>query len=58
MAEPQKYKLTARQKLMLSDYHQRQHATAQTVEPSIGAIDSVESVYRALNGQDELLSGC
>lgn len=54
MAEPQKYKLTARQKLMLSDYHQRQHATAQPVEPSIGAIDSVESVYRALNGQDEI----
>lgn len=54
MAEPQKYKLTARQKRMLSDYHQRQHATAQTVEPSIGAIDSVESIYKALNGQDEI----
>lgn len=54
MAEPQKYKLTARQKHMLSDYHQRQHATAQTVEPSIGAIDSVESIYKALNGQDEI----
>lgn len=54
MAEPQKYKLTARQRRMLSDYHQRQHATAQTVEPSIGAIDSVESIYKALNGQDEI----
>ncbi len=54
MAEPQKYKLTARQKRMLSDYHQRQHATAQTVEPSIGAIDSVESIYKALNGRDEI----
>lgn len=54
MEEPQKYKLTARQKRMLSDYHQRQHATAQTVEPSIGAIDSVESIYKALNGQDEI----
>lgn len=54
MAEPQKYKLTARQKRMLSDYHQRQHATVQTVEPSIGAIDSVESVYKALNGRDEI----
>lgn len=54
MAEPQKYKLAARQKRMLSDYHQRQHATAQTVEPSIGTIDSVESIYKALNGQDEI----
>lgn len=54
MPEPQKYKLTARQKRMLSDYHQRQHATVQTVEPSIGAIDSVESVYKALNGKDEI----
>ena len=54
MAEPQKYKLTARQKRMLSDYHQRQQATVQTVEPSIGAIDSVESIYKALNGQDEI----
>lgn len=54
MAEPQKYKLTARQKRMLSDYHQRQHATAQTVEPSIGEIDSVESIYKALNGLDEI----
>ena len=54
MAEPQKYKLTARQKRMLSNYHQRQHETAQTVEPSIGAIDSVESVYKALNGRDEI----
>lgn len=56
MAEPQKYKLTARQKRMLSDYHQRQHATAQTVESSIGAIDSVESIYKALNGRDEIKS--
>ncbi|NLD92361.1 MAG: DUF2357 domain-containing protein, partial [Fibrobacter sp.] len=39
---------------MLSDYHQRQHATAQTVEPSISAIDSVESIYKALNGRDEI----
>lgn len=54
MPEPQKYKLTARQKRMLSDYHQRQHAAAQTVEPSIGVIDSVESIYKALNGQDEI----
>lgn len=54
MAEPQKYKLTARQKRMLSDYHQRQQATVQTVEPSIGAIDSVESIYKALNGRDEI----
>ena len=54
MPEPQKYKLTARQKRMLPDYHQRQHATARTVEPSIGAIDSVESIYKALNGRDEI----
>jgi len=54
MAEPQKHKLTARQKRMLSDYHQRPQATVQTVEPSIGAIDSVESIYKALNGQDEI----
>jgi len=54
MPEPHKYKLTARQKRMLFDYHQRQHETAQTVEPSISAIDSVESIYKALNGQDEI----
>lgn len=54
MPESQKYKLTARQERMLSDYQQRQHVTAQTVEPSIGAIDSVESVYKALNGRDEI----
>lgn len=54
MAEPQKYKLTARQKRMLSDYHQRQHASAQTVEPSVSAIDSIESIYKALNGRDEI----
>lgn len=54
MPEPQEYKLTARQKRMLSDDQQRQHASAQTVEPSIGAIDSVESIYKALNGRDEV----
>jgi len=54
MPEPQKYKLTAKQKRMLSDYHQRQHAAAQPVEPSISAIDSVESIYKALNGRDEI----
>lgn len=54
MPEPQKYKRTARQERIFSDYHQRQHAIVQTVEPSIGAIDSVESVYRALNGGHEI----
>lgn len=54
MPEPQKYKRTARQERIFSDYHQRQHAIVQTVEPSIGAIDSVESVYKALNGGDEI----
>ncbi|MDD7984716.1 DUF2357 domain-containing protein [Lentisphaera marina] len=54
MAEPQKYKLTAKQKRMLSDYHQCQQATVQTVVPSIGAIDSIESIYKALNGQGEI----
>jgi len=54
MPESQKYKLTARQNRMLPDYQQRQHPTAQTVEPSIDAIDSVESVYKALNGRDEI----
>jgi hypothetical protein len=54
MPEPQKYKLTARQKHMLSDYQQCQHASAQTVEPSIGAIDSIESFYRALSDRDEI----
>ena len=53
MAERQKYKRTARQKRMWSDYHQRQQTTVQTVEPSICAIDSIESVYKALNGRDE-----
>jgi len=54
MPEPQKYKLTARQKRMLSDYQQRQHASAQTVEPSVSAIDSIESIYKALNDRDEI----
>ncbi len=54
MAEPQKYNLTARQKRLLADYHQLQNATAQTVEPSIGAIDSIVSIYKALNGRDEI----
>jgi len=54
MPEPQKYKLAARQKRMLSDYHQRQYAAVQTVEPTIEAIGSVESIYKALNGQDEI----
>jgi cold shock CspA family protein len=54
MPEPQKDKLTAKQKRMWSDYHQSQHAAAQTVKPSIIAIDSVESIYKALNDQDEI----
>lgn len=54
MPEPQKYKLTARQKRMLSDYQQRQHASAQTIEPSASAIDSIESIYKALNDRDEI----
>jgi len=54
MPEPQKYKLAARQKRMLSDYHQRQYAAVQTVEPTIEVISSVESIYKALNGQDEI----
>jgi len=54
MPEPQKYNLTARQKRILSDYHQRQHATAQSVEPSISVIDSIESLYKALNDRDEI----
>lgn len=54
MPEPQKYKLTAKQKRMLSDCHQRQHATDQTVEQSISAIDSIEFFYKALNDQDEI----
>ncbi len=49
MPQPQKYKLTARQKRMLSDY-----AAAQTVETSVNAIDSIESIYKALNDRDEI----
>ncbi len=56
MPEPQKYQLTARQQRMFSDYQQRQHAIVRTVETSINAIDSVESLYKALNGQDEIKS--
>src|SRR5690554_1467027 len=54
MPELQKYKLTAKQKRMFSDYHHRQHAAAQPVEPSINAIDSIESLYKALNDRDEI----
>ena len=54
MSEPHKYELTGRQKRMLSDYHQRQHEATQAVEPTINAIDSVESIYKALNGRDEI----
>ena len=43
MPEPQKYKLTAKQKRMLSDYHQRQHVAAQPAQHAISAIDSIES---------------
>ncbi|GAM10466.1 cold shock protein CspE [Geobacter sp. OR-1] len=52
MPEPQKYKLTARQERMLSDYHKRQHAAAESVESSISAIESIESFYKALNDRD------
>ena len=43
MLEP--YKSMAKQKRMFFDYSQRQHEAARTVEPSIGAIDSAESIY-------------
>lgn len=52
MPEPQKDKLTAKQKRMWSDYHHRQHVAAQPVKPPISAIDSVESIYKALNDQN------
>jgi cold shock CspA family protein len=54
MPEPQKDKLTAKQKRMWSDYHHRQHVAAQPVKPPISAIDSVESIYKALNDQNEI----
>jgi cold shock CspA family protein len=54
MPEPRKYKLTARQKRLLSDYNQFQHASAQTAEPFVSIIDSIESIYKALNDQDEI----
>lgn len=54
MPEPQKYKLMARQKRILSDYQQRQHTSAQTVEPSVSTIDSIESIYKSLNDRDEI----
>ena len=53
MSVPQKHNLTTEQKRMLSDYHCRQHTAAQTVDPSNGVIDSADSFYRALDGQDE-----
>lgn len=54
MPEPQKYRPTARQKRMFSGYRQCQQSIAQTVEPTIKAIDSVESIYDALSGQGEI----
>ena len=54
MSESQKYKLTARQKQMFSDYHQRQHVADQTVQRSINNIDSIESIYKALSDRDEI----
>lgn len=54
MAKPQKSQLTARQKRMLSDYQQCQHASAKTIEPLVSAIDSIESFYKALSRQDEI----
>tara|TARA_R110001583_G_C5670595_1_gene410953 strand:+ start:16197 stop:20291 length:4095 start_codon:yes stop_codon:yes gene_type:complete len=39
---------------MFSGYHRRQQSIAQTVEPTIKAIDSVESIYDALSGQTEI----
>lgn len=54
MSEVQKLNLVAKQKHLLSDRYQRQHAIIQTVESSIDTtIDSAESLYKALNGQDE-----
>ena len=53
MPELQKDKLTTGQKRMLSDFKKHQKAVAQTVDVSSGAIDSAESIYKALTGQDE-----
>ena len=54
MPEPHNYKLTPKQERMLSDFQNRQHATVQPIEQSIGDIDSIESIYKALNGRDEI----
>jgi cold shock CspA family protein len=54
MSEPQKYELTVRQKRMLSDYHQSQHASTQYIQKSISAINSIESLYKALIDRDEI----
>lgn len=54
MPEPQKYKLTARQKRMYFESQRRLHAPAQPVDPSVSAFDSIESIYMALNGRDEI----
>jgi len=56
MPESQKYKLTQRQQRMLSEYHQRQHAAAHTVEPSVSAIDSIESLYKVILNNDKIKS--
>lgn len=52
MPEPQQYKLTPRQKRMLSDYKQRQHVSARSVQQSVSEINSIESLYKALSARD------
>ncbi len=55
MPELQNDKLISRQKCIASDSHQCQHeATAQTVALSVSAINSIESIYKALNDRDEI----
>lgn len=54
MVKPQKFQLTARQKYILSDYQQHQHTSAQTIKSSVSTIDSIESIYKALNERDEI----
>ena len=52
MPEPQEYTLTARQKRMLSERREYQRAPVQAAQSPIRGIDSIESLYKAMNTRD------
>jgi len=54
MSEAEKYNLTAKQRRMLSDFHQHQRAANESNVISVRTIDSVQSLFMALNSCNEI----